>query len=228
MQKSFLTLDNKLFFFVLYLYVNKETKKETKMANLRKLLRENMRRFRTKNLSEAMGSLQQSSPNENSGWERQFNSFSSQMSSNPQSSNNLFGWWLEVYSSMADQLAFYAQKLNHGYKIEEFKSEILKIAKATGDCMNKFRTINPQLYDRLVKDDYGFVFRNIKDDLIDELQDLVLNAKKLNSSQLSHTLEHIADAYQFRSESILNMSWDYAIDSSRPDNSDNINIYSQN
>jgi len=209
---------------VLYLYVNKRTK----MANLRKLLRENMRRFRTKNLNEQMGSLQQSSPNGNSGWEQQFNSFASQMRNNPQSSNSLFGWWLEVYSAMADQLAFYAQKLNHGYQIEEFKPEILKIAKATGDCMTKFRTINPPLYDRLVKDDWGFVFRNIKDDLIDELQDLVLNAKKLNSSELSHTLKDIADAYQFRSENLLNISWDYAIDSSRPDNSDNINIYSKN
>jgi hypothetical protein len=198
------------------------------MGNLRKLLQENMRRFRTKNLSEAMGSLQTASPNENSGWEREFNSFSSQLRNNPQSSNILFGWWLEVYSAMADQLAFYAQQLNLGYKIEQFKPEILKIAKATGDCMNKFQTINPQLYKRLVNDDYGYVFRKIKDDQIGELHDLLKDAKKLSPSELSRTLKDIADVYQFRSENILNMSWDYAIDSDLLDNSDNINIYSKN
>lgn len=198
------------------------------MSNLRKLLRENMRRFRTKNLNEAGGSLQQSKPDENSGWQRLFNSFSSMMSSNPQSSNNLFGWWLEVYSSMADQLAFYAQQLNLGYNIKQFEPEILKIAKATGDCMTKFQNINPQLYDRLVKDGYEYVFRRIKDDQIGELHDLLKDVKNLNSAAASRTLKDIADEYQFRSENILNLSWDYAVDSTNSDNSDNINIYSQN
>lgn len=192
------------------------------------LLAENMRRFKTKNLNEAMGSLQTSVPNENSEWERIFNKLSSFMTDKNSGSNQLFGWWLEVYAAMADQLAFYAQQLNLGYNIEQFKPEILKIAKATGDCMTKFQNLSPQLYARLIKDNYGYVFRKIKDDQIGELHDLIRDAKKLSSADLSHTLMDIADVYQFRSENILNLSWDYAVDSTNSDNSDNINMYSQN
>jgi len=196
------------------------------MANLRKLLQENMRRFKTKNLNEQ--TLQQATPNENSGWEQMFNNLSSFMNDKNSASNQIFGWWLEVYSSMGEQLAFIAQQLNLGHQFAEFKPEILKIAKATGECVSKFRTINPALYDAMIKDDYAYVFRNINDDLIGELHDLVLTAKKLSSSELSHTVADIANAYQFRSESILHISWDYAVDSTKSDNTDNINKYSQN
>jgi hypothetical protein len=198
-----------------------------KRKNLKKLLKENMRRFKTKNLNESGGSLQQASPDPDADWEGVFNSFSEFMGDHNQRSNQILGWWLEVYSAMADTLAYYAEQLMDGQSITQYQPDILKIIDATDKCIHKFQTVTPDIYKAFLEEDCEYMIRDIRDDLIGELKDLLRKSNKLKSYALGEKLEPIADAYQEMSEEILHVSWDLAHDSENPDNS-NINKYSQN
>jgi hypothetical protein len=194
---------------------------------LKKILQENMRRFKTKNLNEQKGFLQTARPNSDSGWEKIFNNFSAFMSDGNQRSNQIFGWWLETYASMGEQLSFYAQQIKSGHQPEEFKQDIAKIMSATAECIKKFQNVGSDIYKQFVEEDNEYIIDSIKDDLIGELNDLLFKPNKYNLYQIGEQLQDIADDYVFRSETLLNLSWDFAHDSYNPTDT-NINKYSQN
>jgi hypothetical protein len=196
---------------------------------LKNLLKKNMRRFKTKNLSETgRGVLQTATPNKDSGWESMFNDFASFMGDQNSKSNQIFGWWLEVYAAMGEQLAFYAEQLKEGRPINEFQQDILKIADASITCIKKFQTTTSDLWNAFQDDGYDYIVDDIKDDLVGELKDLIKTSSKFKPYKLGERLAELADDYQTMSEQLLEFSWDYATDSEADDNSDNVNVYSQN
>lgn len=195
--------------------------------SLKQTLKENMRRFGTKNLQELGGTLQQANSSGEGDWETTFNQFSEFMNDGNQRSNQILGWWLESYSAMADRLAFIAEQIKGGHQIAEYQPDILKIIAATSECIKKFQTVTPDIYKEFMDEENDYLIEMINDDLIGELKDLLKVPNKLKSYQIGETLETIADGYQEMSESLLHVSWDLAHDSTDPDDT-NINKYSQN
>lgn len=193
--------------------------------SLKQILRENMYRFGTKNLNEqaGMSTLQSASADEHSDWEGIFNNFQTWMNDNGSQSNKLFGWWLETYAAMGSKLAFYAERLKAGSSLSEFQQDILKIAAASMECIKKFQTTNSQLWAEFEDEGNDYIISDIKDDLVGELKDLLKSAPKLDSGKIAEKLRGIAHNYQMMSEQLLEISWDFS-----GDDSDNVNIYSQN
>ena len=195
--------------------------------SLKQTLKENMRRFGTKNLQELGGTLQQADASGEGNWETIVNRLSYYMNDGNQRSNQIFGWWLEAYSAMADRLAYMAEQIKKGHQIAEYQPDILKIIAATSECIKKFQTVTPDIYKEFIAEENDYLIEMINDDLIGELKDLLKVPNKLKSYEIGETLETIANNYQEMSESLLHVSWDLAHDSTDPDDT-NINKYSQN
>jgi len=166
-----------------------------------------MRRFRTKNLNEETVFKKASEENDGN-WEEIFND----MKPTDITINELFGWWLEVYSAIASKLLGYSKQINLGRKLNEFDSDIRKIISATKTCMDKIAILSPGVFAKMKKDE-AFLLNDIKDDLIEELKEL-LNKQSMQqeSSDITEKLQQIADDYQRISEYLLEISWDYVED----------------
>jgi len=138
--------------------------------------------------------------------------------------NELFGWWLEVYSAMASKLLGYSKQINLGHKLNKFDADIRKIISSTKTCMDKIAILAPGVFAKMKKDE-AFLLNDIKDDLIEELKEL-LNKQSMQqeSSDIAEKLERIADNYQRVSEELLQLSWDYVEDEDERGSGDFRNI----
>jgi hypothetical protein len=177
------------------------------MIKLKDLLAENMRRFKTKNLNEDNTIFQKASPNENSNWKEVFRD----MKPTDITVNELFGWWLEVYSAIADKLLYYSEQLDRGNKITQYSNDILEMIGATKTCIDKISMLHPEVYAKMRKDE-SILLNDIKDDLIEELRELLKNPQMYESNDIAEKLSNISNDYQRISNSLLELSWDYTDD----------------
>jgi hypothetical protein len=179
------------------------------MIKLKKILLEVLHNNSfTKKLNE-LGSSHASERNDGN-WEEIFNN----MKPSDTTINELFGWWLEVYSAMASKLLSFSKQIDLGYKLNQFESDIQKIISATRTCMDKIALLSPSVFAKMKKDE-AFLLNDIKDELIEELQELLTKKfSQQESSDISEKLRQIADDYQRISENLLVLSWDYTEDES--------------
>ena len=169
--------------------------------NLHKILKENMRRFQTKNLTES-NNIQSATADPSANWRSTFQDFPS-----TNDAVELIGWWTDVYSDMGSTLKTIAKQIEMGGQLSDVRSELVSIAQHTIKCRDKIQLISPQVYNQIKAD--VIIFDMIKDDLIEELKKL-LKGNFNEAGSIVTQLEKIANSYSMVSEYLLEQSWDSA------------------
>lgn len=168
--------------------------------NLHRLLRENMQRFKTKNLTES-DNLQTASPNSNANWRQTFQDIPNDLDP-----VMLLTWWSDVYADMGSSVIGMSKQVEMGGALQDVRTELVSIADHTNKCRDKIRMIAPGVYAQ-VKDDV-MILDMIKDDLVEEIKKLTTGAKFEEAATIAMQLEKIANTYARLSQYILEQSWD--------------------
>ena len=167
---------------------------------MKNILAENMRRFRTKNLTE-LDNLQTASADSSANWQSTFQDF-------PRTTDatELIAWWMDVYADMGSMVMSIAKQIEMGDQLANFRSELTNIMQHTNKCRDKIQMISPKVYHQL-KDDV-VIFDMIKDDLVEEIKKLTTGNKFDEAASIVAQLEKIANSYSRVSGYLLEQSWD--------------------
>ena len=168
--------------------------------NFYKILQENMRRFRTKNLTE-LDNLQTANSDPNADWQSTFRDF-------PRTTDatDLIMWWSDVAADMGSAVKLMAEKVEQGNTLADIRSELVNIMNHTTKCRDKIQMISPKVYNQ-IKDDV-VILDMIKDDLVEEIKKLTTGTRFDEANSIVDQLEKIANSYVMVSEYLLEQSWD--------------------
>lgn len=191
--------------------------------DFRKLLSENMRRFGTKNLNEAGGSLQQASNNKpNKPWQDSYN----QSIMRP-SVGGVTMWWQDVFDDIANHLAYYAQQIKQGTPFSNYAPDILEMYKAIKQSYNKAAVAFPWFND-IIRTDEKWLIEKINDEVLEELKQLLQNQKTYPKDVTIKNMNTIANTCQDVSEDMVHLGWDYGWNQDPEINATQISTISMN
>ena len=165
---------------------------------LKQILRENMRRFGTKNLNEdddmyrgGGGSLQQPGMDSTPSWKEGYRDWKPK----PNTIDGYSGWLVECQATIASRLNYMSTHID---KIDSFLPEIAEIIKATQTMLDTIKVKFPIYYASLNRSEYSVVaaHKNTKAQL-----DAVLQNPQ--SGQTADNLRDAANLYAIYSEEAL-------------------------
>lgn len=168
--------------------------------NFYKMLQENMRRFRTKNLQE-LDNLQTANSDSDGDWMATFRDFPSTTDA-----TELIVWWSDVAAEMGSAVKSIAEQVEQGNTLADIRSELVNIMNHTTKCRDKIQIISPKVYNQ-IKDDI-VILDMIKDDLVEEIKKLTTGTRFDEANSIVDQLEKIANSYVMVSEYLLEQSWD--------------------
>jgi len=163
-------------------------------------LQENMRRFRTKNLTE-LDNLQVANSDASGDWQSTFQDFPSTADA-----TDLIMWRSDVAADMGSAVKSIAEKIEKGDTLANHRSELVNITNHTNKCRDKIQLISPKVYHQ-IKDDI-VILDMIKDDLVEEIKQLTTGNKFNEANSIVDQLEKIANSYVMVSGYLLEQSWD--------------------
>jgi len=193
--------------------------------NFRKLLAENMRRFRTKNLYESGGSLQQASTDEPKygHWTTYYN-----YPIRKPSVGGVTMWWQDVFASIARHLGYYSQQIKQGTPFSEYASDIVDMYKAIKNSYSKVAVAFPWFNDEIIRGKQKWLIEKINDDILEEIKQLLQNQKTYPVDVTSKNMLTIANSCQDVSEDILHLGWDYGWQDDPKRNAKTMSVIAQN
>lgn len=173
-----------------------------KRNNAYRILQENMRRFKTKNLNETYD-IHSANLEHGDNWSQTFMDF-------PRTTDavDLINWWSDVFADMGPAVLKIAKQIEMGDQLANYKSELTSIMNHTNKCTDKIKLIAPNVYNQ-IKDDV-ILLDMIKDDLVEEIKKLVSGTRFDEVASITAQLEKIANSYTRVSNWMLEQSWDSA------------------
>jgi hypothetical protein len=152
------------------------------------------------NIKEA-SEIQQASPDSSADWLETFNDM-------PKVAGDvdLLMWWSDVYHDMGNTLAYYKKQIELGYKLTQFHNDIRQLIQHTNKCVDKIRLIVPKAFNNVKQN--SLILNNIKDDIVEELKELLKLDDSTEMSAVTDHMEKIADSYATVAEGLIEQTWD--------------------
>lgn len=192
--------------------------------DFRKLLAENMRRFRTKNLNEQGGSLQQARNDEpTKSWKVSYN--------RPIMWPNVGGvtmWWQDFFDAIANHLAYYAEQIKrNSASFNDYATDIKEMYAAVKQSFSKAAVAFPW-FNNIVRTKEKWLIEKINDDVLEELKQLLQNHKTYPIDVTIKNMQTLANKCQDVSEDMLHLGWDYGWQSDKERNAKQISTIAMN
>jgi hypothetical protein len=119
---------------------------------------------------------------------------------------DLLMWWSDVYHDMGSTLAYYKKQIELGYKLKQFQNDIKQLIQHTNKCVDKIRLIVPTAFNNVKQN--SLILNNIKDDIVEELKELLKLDDSIEMSEVADHIEKIADSYATAAEGLVEQTWD--------------------
>ena len=163
--------------------------------------------------------IQQAIPDSSADWLATFNDMP-----NEAGEVDLLMWWSDVYHDMGNTLAYYKKQIELGYKLNQFHNDIKQLIQYTNKCVDKVKLIVPKAFNNV--DRNSLILNNIKDDIVQELKELLKLGDYIEMSDVANHIEKIANTYAVTSEALVEQTWDYSDeDETELASSDDFNKY---
>ena len=195
--------------------------------NFRKLLAENMRRFRTKNLNElggGGGSLQQARNDKpNYHWTRYYN-----FPIRTPSVGGVTMWWQDVFDSISNHLAYYAEQIKgDSASFNDYATDIKEMYAAVKQSFSKAAVAFPW-FNNIVRTKEKWLIEKINDDVLEELKQLLQNHKTYPIDVTIKNMQTLANKCQEVTEDMVHLGWDYGWQSDKERNAKQISTIAMN